>query len=57
MDQRKANPDHHKKDVFHKAGDKIERFGEKMIRNGNTKSGKMVYDVGNKIEHLRDKKP
>ena len=55
MDQKKVTPNE-KKDFFHRAGDKIERLGEKMIKSGATKAGKFVYDAGDKIEHMRDKK-
>jgi len=39
-----------------KAGDSIERLGEKISRAGAEKIGKTVYDAGNKLEHADDKK-
>lgn len=38
-----------------KTGDKIERMGQKIANAGATKIGKVVYDAGNKIEHMNDK--
>lgn len=46
-----------KKESFsEKLGDKIERTGEKLERAGAERLGKVVYDAGNKIEHMNDKK-
>ncbi|MGZ3652473.1 MAG: hypothetical protein ACXVB9_19400 [Bdellovibrionota bacterium] len=46
-----------KKESFtHKAGDKIERVGQKLREKGATKLGDAIYKAGNKIEHSRDKK-
>jgi hypothetical protein len=52
------NPFEPKKQSFvHKLGDKIERLGERISRAGAIKTGKLVYNSGNKIEHMNDKKP
>jgi hypothetical protein len=46
-----------KKEGFaHKAGDKIERVGEKISNAGATNVGRAVYNAGNKIEHSQDGK-
>lgn len=45
------------KSFTHRLGDKLERLGERISRNGNTKLGKKVYMIGNKIEHMNVKKP
>lgn len=34
-----------------KAGDVLERVGEKLTNVGATKIGKKIYDSGNKLEH------
>jgi hypothetical protein len=55
MDNQK--PLDQKKDSFtHKVGDKVERFGEKISNAGAPKTGKVIYDAGNKIEHMNDDK-
>lgn len=54
MDNDKINQD--KEKFTHKVGDKIERFGEKVSNSGMPKTGKVIYDAGNKIEHLNDDK-
>lgn len=48
----------HSKDegVAHKVGDSLERLGEKVIKAGAPKLGKAIYNAGNKIEHMNDKK-
>ena len=48
--------DKRKDSVSHKVGDKIERFGEKVTNAGAPKVGKVIYDAGNKIEHMNDDK-
>lgn len=40
----------------HKVGDQIERVGEKLTKFGSKKIGKIVYDLGNRIEHYSEKK-
>lgn len=40
----------------HKAGDAVERVGQKISNAGATKTGKAIYDAGNKLEHSRDDK-
>lgn len=53
MDQKKPNKP--EKDTFtKKAGDKIERMGEKLVNSGMPKTGKAIYDAGNKIEHSKE---
>lgn len=44
-----------KQGFAHKTGDQIERLGEKISNAGAEKLGKVVYDAGNKIEHMGDK--
>lgn len=38
-----------------KAGDVLERAGEKLSNIGATKVGKKIYDAGNKLEHKDDR--
>ena len=45
-----------KDSLGHKIGDAIEHLGEKITNAGAPKVGKVVYDAGNKIEHMGDKK-
>ncbi len=45
-----------KESLTHKAGDAIERLGEKLQDMGATKVGQAVYKAGNKLEHSGDKK-
>ena len=46
-----------KKESFtHKVGEKVERFGEKVSNSGAPKVGKVIYDAGNKIEHMDQSK-
>lgn len=45
-----------KETIAHKVGDKIERLGEKISKAGAQKLGKSVYNAGNKIEHMSDRK-
>jgi hypothetical protein len=42
--------------VSHKVGDSLERLGEKVIKGGAQKIGKAIYNAGDKIEHMNDKK-
>jgi hypothetical protein len=45
--------------VAHKAGDAIERVGEKITQAGAGKIGRLVSDAGDKLEHAgedRDQK-
>lgn len=39
-----------------KAGDMLERTGEKIKNAGATKLGNAVYRAGNKLEHSSDRK-
>ncbi len=39
----------------YKAGDKIERMGEKISQKGYEKTGEAVRNFGDKVEHLQDK--
>ncbi len=45
-----------KDSVSHKAGDMLERAGEKLKDIGADKAGNAVYRAGNKLEHSQDKK-
>ena len=45
-----------KKTLSHKAGDAIERVGEKVSKAGAPKAGKEIYKAGNKLEHSEDDK-
>lgn len=38
-----------------KAGDALERVGEKLSNIGATKIGKKIYDAGNKLEHKNER--
>lgn len=40
-----------------KAGDKIERAGEKIADAGAQKLGHAISRAGDKVEHMQDKKP
>jgi hypothetical protein len=53
MEQKKpfASSKAEKETLAHKAGDKIERLGEKVIKAGLPKTGKAIYNAGNKLEH------
>lgn len=53
MEDKKLNQD--KESFAHKTGDKIERFGEKVSET-SPKVGKVIYDAGNKIEHMGENK-
>ncbi|MGZ3723718.1 MAG: hypothetical protein ACXVA9_12335 [Bdellovibrionales bacterium] len=53
MEDNKLNKD--KESFTHKVGDKVERFGEK-VSGSMPKTGKVIYDAGNKIEHMGDNK-
>ncbi len=51
------SPDREQSDsLSKKAGDKIEGFGDKLREHGAEKAGKMVHDIGDKIEHMHDDK-
>ena len=56
FDASKKNLDQSKQTTSHKVGDKVERFGEKVSNAGAPKTGKVIYDAGNKMEHMGDKK-
>lgn len=45
-----------KESLAKKAGDKIERVGEKISNAGATKLGNAIYNAGDKLEHMNDKK-
>lgn len=45
-----------KESLRHKAGDAIERVGEKLKEMGAEKLGSKVYNAGNKLEHSGEKK-
>lgn len=42
--------------LSHKAGDAMERIGEKLKDVGAEKLGNAVYKAGNKLEHSSEKK-
>lgn len=44
-----------KESVSHKAGDMLERAGEKIKKAGAATVGDAVYKAGNKLEHMGDK--
>ncbi|WP_374074474.1 hypothetical protein [Bdellovibrio bacteriovorus] len=50
-----ASPKSDKESVSHKLGDKIEKVGRK-ISDKAPKTGKVIHDLGDKIEHMSDKK-
>jgi hypothetical protein len=57
MDSKKTfQPEDKNKGLAQKAGDAIERVGQKASEAGATKAGKAIYNAGDKIEHSRDKK-
>ncbi len=43
-----------KDSLFHKAGDILERLGEKITNTGAKKVGKAIYNAGNRLEHMGD---
>lgn len=45
-----------KESVIHKAGDMLERVGEKIKNAGADTVGNAIYKAGNKLEHMNDKK-
>jgi hypothetical protein len=45
-----------KESISHKAGDMLERTGEKIKNAGAEKIGKAIYKAGNKLEHRDEKK-
>ena len=45
-----------KETVSEKAGDMLERAGEKIKNAGADTVGNAVYKAGNKLEHMNDKK-
>ncbi|GEM_PF-2774893 len=44
-----------KESVSHKAGDMLERAGEKIKNAGADTVGNAIYKAGNKLEHMDDK--
>ncbi len=54
---KQGNPkSHQKKQGFaKKVGDALERTGEKVQKAGMPKTGRAIYNAGDKIEHLGDK--
>lgn len=50
-----ANQKESKESASHKLGDKIERVGQRVSEKA-PKTGRAIYDAGDKIEHLNDKK-
>lgn len=55
MDQKKKFDKSADKDsLTHKTGDKIERAGEKISKAGLPKTGKAIYNIGNKLEHSKE---
>ena len=55
MNQKKNQSNKPEKDSFtKKAGDKHERIGEKIANAGLPKTGKAIYDAGNKLEHSKE---
>lgn len=45
-----------KEPLSKKAGDKLERVGEKISDSGAEKIGRAISRLGDKIEHLKDNK-
>jgi hypothetical protein len=45
-----------KDSLSHKAGDKLERVGEKVSNAGFDKAGNAISNAGDKLEHMNDKK-
>ena len=45
-----------KDSLSHKAGDKLERIGEKVSNGGMNKIGNAISNAGDKLEHMNDKK-
>jgi hypothetical protein len=45
-----------KESLSKKAGDKLERVGEKISHAGAQKIGEAVSKAGDKLEHMNDKK-
>lgn len=50
-----ANLKDSKESTSHKLGDKIEKVGQRVSEKA-PKTGRAIYDAGDKIEHLNDKK-
>ncbi|OYZ23692.1 MAG: hypothetical protein B7Y39_03655 [Bdellovibrio sp. 28-41-41] len=53
--KQKPNSGSSKESMSHKAGDMLERAGEKIKNAGAEKIGNAIYKAGNKLEH-RDEK-
>jgi hypothetical protein len=52
-----VTPDRKEEDsLTQKAGDVLERLGEKVIKAGAPKIGKAIYNAGDKLEHMNDDK-
>lgn len=51
----KENMDKRKEDLAHKAGDALERVGQKISNAGATKAGNAIYNAGDKLEHSQDR--
>ena len=45
-----------KDSLSHKAGDMLEKGGQKLKDAGADKLGNAIYKAGNKLEHSQDKK-
>lgn len=45
-----------KDSLVKRTGDKIERLGDKVSRAGAEKVGRVIHDLGDKLEHSRDGK-
>lgn len=57
MNKNTNNPNSKKDNsISHKVGDTLERLGEKVIKAGAPKLGKVIYNAGDKLEHMNDKK-
>ncbi|WP_413575605.1 hypothetical protein ACLVWU_14735 [Bdellovibrio sp. HCB290] len=50
-----ASNKNEKESFSRKAGDKIEEIGSKVAEKA-PKTGKAIHDLGDKIEHMNDKK-
>ncbi len=54
--EKQTTPTPNKKNsIAHKAGDAIERVGEKITKAGAPSIGKAVYKAGDKLEHAGEK--
>lgn len=56
VNQPEPKTESQKPGLAHKAGDAVERLGEKLQEKGFDKSGKKIEELGDRLEHSQDEK-